>query len=752
MLQTDSPTSTLLATPRSQIQDLPLQQLSPSSPSPPPSSTLSRRHKSRKNNSSKSLNRRKSVDIKPATPASDQVTIAPSQLSADPTMDWKQQGAANEPIRVDVLATKTGKRFTLPKLFTRSSTKQFDPYSPPPVRPDREPTDGTRGCSEDTTDYPRPKSQSRAKRNAAVAEEAATSRADEVEVFAVASSNGTAESHPDGIHVTAPSPSSDVPITTSSQPPPPAADARSHLSSQPSLPRPAHQESSGSQVPESLYPRGESAMKSPTSRSRFSFLSKQKASAADSNVAGTSRRERRRWTKFWRTLAKKLGWKPSAPSVVGSPVKGKGKAKAPTDSEVGSVVETLPAVDVDEVEDNAVGLNLDVRPTVSAATPPSRSRSNSPYMERLTTLEPHNIPLPGGESSLSLVSVNHADDGTEQEIQENPLHSHSFSSPINASSTSFTTESPLSVPSFLPDRSATTITLPTTVDPSLTCLDLSIEEEEIPTRVEESGDKLASDETLTDDEVTPTASPCPPPVVPDPSASTYTLQLATATAIPEDSDSDFDDEDCPPTPHLPSASHPNQTAPQLTTTSAPEDDKTAPPSPPVATRPDLKRSASTSNVAPPPKRTGGPSKFLFVKHSRWRGNSTLGHELGIRMFEEQYPTIETSLFDPRVQRTWLPPPPPTHDDDGDSIIDVAEDGYSDFEDEPIGGWREYFEDDDYYHDEDGEEDESTELGHGHRHGHGKQGAEHSEHMADVAFCAASSSGSLASSSPEHGHH
>lgn len=120
MLQTDSPTSTLLATPRSQIQDLPLQQLSPSSPSPPPSSTLSRRHKSRKNNSSKSLHHRKSVDIKPATPASDQVTIAPSQLTADPTMDWKQQDAANQPIRVDVLATKTGKRFTLPKLFTVS--------------------------------------------------------------------------------------------------------------------------------------------------------------------------------------------------------------------------------------------------------------------------------------------------------------------------------------------------------------------------------------------------------------------------------------------------------------------------------------------------------------------------------------------------------------------------------------------------------------------------------------------------------
>lgn len=665
-------------------------------------------------------------------------------------MDWKQQQGAVQPVRVDVRAPKGGKRFTLPKLFTISPTKQFDPYSPPPPRLERELTDGTRGCSEDTTDYPRTKSLSKARRTPAVAEAVAASRADEAEVVAVAPSNGTTEPHPDGLQVIPPSPSSDVPSHTSSQALP--ADDRSHLSSQPSHQRPAHQESSGSQVPESLYPRGPPpAMKSPTSRSRFGPIFKERAST-DQIVVGTSRRDRRRWSKFWKALAKLIGLKASVPpSGVVSPGKGKGKAKAksPTDSEVGSVVETLPAVDVDEVEDNAVGLSLDVRPT-----PPSRSGSNSPYMERPAALEPHNVPLPGGESSLSLVSFDNPDDGAEQERQETSRHSHSFSSPINASSSSFTTESPLSVPSFLPDRSATTITLPTTVDPSSTCLDLSIEEEDSLPREEES-DKSAGDDTLTEDDTTPTASPCPPLAI-DPSASTYTLQLAQSTAIPEDSDSDTDE--CPSTPHLPSASHPNQTAPQLTT-SVPE--ATAP-SPPVATKPDLKRSASTTDVAPPPppaaKRTGGPSKFLFVKHSRWRGNSTLGHELGIRMFEEQYPTIETSLFDARVERTWLPPPPATHDDDGDSIIDVVDDQYSDFDDEPIGGWKEYFEDDDYYHDEDGEGDESTELGHGHGHGHrhghgrGKQGAEHSEDLADLAFCAASSSGSLVSSAEQHGHH
>ncbi|KAG8894842.1 hypothetical protein FRC00_008395, partial [Tulasnella sp. 408] len=599
MLQTDSPTSTLLATPRSQIQDLPLQQLSPSSPSPPPSSTLSKRRKSRNKDSSKNSHHRKSVDIKPATPASDQVTIAPLHLSPDKTVDWKQQQqGAMQPVRVDVRAPKAGKRFTLPKLFTISSNKQLDPYCPPPPRLDRELTDGTRGCSEDTTDYPRTKSQSKARRNAAVAEAVAASRADEAaEVVAVASSNGTTEPHPDGLHVVPPSPPSDVPSATSSQALP--ADDRSHLSSspRPSRTRPAHQESSGSQVPESLYPRGPPApaMKSPTSRSRFGPLFNQRAST-DSIVAGTSRRDRRRWNKFWKAIAKLVGWKASVPpSGVVSPGKGKGKAKAksPTDSEVGSVVETLPGVDVDETDENAVGLSLDVRPNPST-TPPSRSRSNSPYMERpAAAVEPHNVPLPGGESSLSLASFDNPDDGAEQERQDTPRHSHSFSSPINASSSSFTTESPLSVPSFLPDRSATTITLPTTVDPSTTCLDLSIEEEEALPREEES-DKNTGEDTLTEDDSTPTGSPCPPLAV-DPSASTYTLQLAQSTAIPEDSDSDIDE--CPPTPHLPSASHPNQTAPQLTT-SAPEE--TAP-SPPVATKPELKRSASTSQV---PKRTG----------------------------------------------------------------------------------------------------------------------------------------------------
>ncbi|KAG8935032.1 hypothetical protein FRC01_010537, partial [Tulasnella sp. 417] len=343
--------------------------------------------------------------------------------------------------------------------------------------------------------------------------------ADEVEVVAaVSSSNGTTDPRPDGLHVVPPSPSSDAPSATSSQALP--TDDRSHLSSQPSRPRPAHQESSGSQVPESLYPRGPSpAMKSPTSRSRFGPVFKQKRASTDSIVAaGTSRRDRRRWSKFWKTIAKLVGWKASVQPSGGvvSPGKGKGKAKAksPTDSEVGSVVETLPAVDVDEVEDNAVGLNLEVRPTLST-TPPSRSRSNSPYMERpAAAVEPHNVPLPGGESTLSLVSFDNPGDGAEQEREPTPRHSHSLSSPINTSSSSFTTESPLSVPSFLPDRSATTITLPTTVDPSSTCLDLSIEEEEQqPPHAREEGegsDKDTGEDTLTEDDTTPTGSPCPP--------------------------------------------------------------------------------------------------------------------------------------------------------------------------------------------------------------------------------------------------
>ncbi|KAG8987207.1 hypothetical protein FRB90_003549, partial [Tulasnella sp. 427] len=670
----DSPTSTLPPTPRSQQQDLPRHQRSPS---PATSSTIGR---SSRKTPRKLSRRRKSVDIKPPTPASDQVTIPPSQPTLHQIMDWKHQEGINRSVRIDIQTPK--RRFTLPKLFKLSTPKQFDPYSPPPPRVDREPTDDTtRGCSEDSTHYPRPKSQSRAKRNAAASEPAAPSRVHEVEVVPVTAApviaSVAAAPRPDGIHHHAvpPSPSTDVPQSTDDCSPSPPS-------------RPAHQASPGPQVPEPTSSRGPPAAKDPnTSRSRNAVLTKQKA-MTDSNVGGTSRRDRRRWSKFWKAIARKLGFKVS-PSSAPSPRKGKGRRKVNSESEVGSVVETLPAVDADDSADdrNAVGLSLDGRtpsPASRTSPPPARSRANSPYMERAASVEPHNVPLPGGESSLSLVSSHNDEEEQEEdgaEGQETPVHHHhqhhhhhttsySLSSPINASATSFTTESPLSVPSCLPDRSATTITLPTSVEleSSSTCLDLSIEEDR------EEAEVDASEETLTEDEPTPTGSPCPPGAD-DPSASTHNLQLAATTAIPDD------------------------------------------------TQP----------------RRNGASKFLFVKHSRWRGNSTLGHELGIRMFEEQYPTIESSLqlFSAygvkSRERLPLPAPRATHDDDGDSIIDVVEDPYYDddeFEDEPVGGWKEYFEEDEeddayYYYAED--HSGSTELGH-----------EHLEAgVADLAFCAPS---------------